>query len=96
MCAFLYTCILTSSGSRALVDILASSGLCVNMFLIRMNNCILATLSSLVLGNCASQSVNNLQILTTGQAFVLEFYRTSRKICRKEPLRADLNVVIKV
>ena len=30
------------------------------MFSIGMNNCILASSSSLVLGNCASQFVNNL------------------------------------
>ena len=38
-----------------------------------MNNCILASSSLLVLGNCASQFVNNLQILRTEQAFVLDF-----------------------
>ena len=67
--------------------ILVSSGLCVlanisypkvNVFLIRMNNCILASSGSLVFGNCVSQFVNNLQILWTGQAFVLDFYCTNR------------------
>ena len=55
-----------------------------------MNNCILASSSSLVFGNCTSQFVNNLQMLGTGQAFVLDFYRTRRKIYRKQPFRADL------
>ena len=54
-----------------------------------MNNCILASSSSTVLGNCASQFVNNLQVLQIGQAFVLDFYRTSRKIYRKQPLKVD-------
>ena len=101
-CACFYTCILTSSDLCALVGILTSSyphvyvcllvcsHLQANVFSIRMNNCILALSSSLVLGNCASQFVNNLQILRTGQACVLDFYRTRRKIYRKQPLRADL------
>ena len=106
MCAFFYTCILTSSYPQVHVRLLVSSHphilvstvLCVNMFSIRMNNCILASLSSLVLGNCASQFVNNLQILRTGQAFVLDFYHMSRKIYWKQPLRADLKkkVVFKI
>ena len=33
--------------------------------------------------------VNNLQILRTGQAFILEFCGTSRKISWKQSLRAD-------
>ena len=55
-----------------------------------MDNCILASSSSLVLGNGASQFGNNLQILRTGQAFVLDFYGTSGKIYWKQPLRACL------
>ena len=99
---YLRPSILMSYGSCALVGILASSYpqvyVCllvrshpqVNVFSVRMNNCILASSSSLILDNCGSQFVNNLQILGTRQAFVLDFYRTSRKIYRKQPLRADL------
>ena len=60
--------------------ILVCSHLQVNVFLIQMNNCILASSSSLVFGSCASRFVNNLQILQTGKAFVLDFYHTRRKI----------------
>ena len=82
---YLYPHILISLGLCALVGILTSSYLqvyvcslvCshlqVNVFSIRMNNCILASSSSLVLGNCASQFVNNLQTPRTGQDFVLTF-----------------------
>ena len=98
MCACLYPCILTSSYFQVhewfLVylhhHMLVASGLCANILSIQMNNCILASLSSLVLGNCAGQFVNNLQIFSTGQAFVLDFYRTSRKIYRRQPLRTGL------
>ena len=88
LCACLY--ILASSYPQVYVCLLVCSHLQVNMFSIRMNNCILASSSSLVLGNCVSQFVNNLQILRTGQAFVLDFYCRRRKIYRKQPLRADL------
>ena len=92
---YLHPDILISSGSCALVGILASSYsrilrfMCagshpqINVFSIRMNNCILASSSPLVLVNYASQFVNNLQILQSGQASVLDFYRTSRKTYRK-------------
>ena len=82
--------ILTSSYPQVYVCSLVCSHLQVNVFSIRMNNCILASSSSSVLGNCASQFVNDLKILRTGQAFVLDFYRTRKKIYRKQPLRADL------
>ena len=55
-----------------------------------MNNCILTSSSSLVLGNFPSHFVNNLQILQTGQVLVSDFYRTSMKIYRKQPFKADL------
>ena len=42
------------------------------MYYIRMTDCILESPSSLVLGNCASKFVNNLQILLTGKDSVLE------------------------
>ena len=87
---YLHPHILISSGSCALVGILASSYPQVNVFSIRMNNRILASSILLVLSTWASQFVNNLQILRTGQAFVLDFYRTSRKIYHKQLLRADL------
>ena len=45
--------------------------------------------SSIILGNCAIQFVNNLQILRTGQAFVLDICCTSRKIYQKQPLRVN-------
>ena len=35
-------------------------------------------------------------LLVSLQAFVLEFYCTSRKICWKQPLRADLKKVVKI
>ena len=54
-----------------------------------MNNYILASSSSLVQGKCASHFVNNSQTLGIGQAFVLDFCRTSRNIYRKQPLRAN-------
>ena len=82
--------ILTSSYPRVYVWLLVCSHLQVNVFLIWINICVIVSSSSLVLGNCASQSVNNLQILWTVQAFVLDFYHTSRKIYQKQPLRADL------
>ena len=91
---FMCTCscphILASLYHQVYVCLLVCSHLQVNVFSIRMNNCILASSSSLVLGNCASQFVNNLQILWTGQAFVLDFYCMSRKIYQNQPLRADL------
>ena len=85
MCACWYPHILTSSYPQVYVCLLVCSHIQVNVFSIRMNNCILASPSSLVLGNCASQFVNNLQILRAGLAFVLDFYGT-----RKQPLRANL------
>ena len=97
LCACLY--ILASSYPQVYECLLVCSHLQVNVFSMRMNNCILASSSSLVLGNCASHFVNNLQILRTGQAFfVLDFYCTRRKIYRKQPLRADLKkkVVVKI
>ena len=90
MCACWYPRILTSLYPQVYACLLVCSHLQVNVFSIRMNICILASLSSLVLGNCASQFINNLQILRTGQAFVLDFYRTSRKIYRKQSLSADM------
>ena len=90
MCACLCPCIFTSSYPQVYVCLLVCSHPQVNVFSIRMNNCILASSSSLVLGNCPSQFANNLQILQTGQAFVFNFYHTSRKIYWKQPLRADL------
>ena len=83
MCACWYYGILTSSYPQVYVCLLVCLHPHVIVFLIRMNNCILTYSGSLVLGNCASQILNNLQILWTGQAFVLDFYRTSRKIYRK-------------
>ena len=85
-----YPHILISSYPQVFVCQLVCSHLQVNLFSIRMNNCILASSSSLVLRNCASQFVKNLQILRTGQAFVLDFYHTRRKIYRKQSVRADL------
>ena len=85
-----YPRILTSSYPQVYLYLLVCSHPQVNVFLIRMNNCILASLSSLVASNRASEFVNNLQILGKGQAFVLDFYGTSRKIYWKQPLRADL------
>ena len=82
-CACWYPHILTSSYPQFYICLLGCSHLQVNVFSIRMNNCMLASSSSLVLGNCASQFVNNLQFLRTGQAFILNFYRTRTKICRK-------------
>ena len=105
MCACFYHCILTSSFSYPKVHvfllisshphILVCSGLCVlltqvNVFSIRMNDCILVSSSSSFLGNYASHFVNNLQIIRTRQAFVLDFYRTSRKIYRKQTSSAHL------
>ena len=80
MCACWYPRILTSSYPQVYVRLLVCSHLQVNVFSIRMNNCILASSTLLVLSNWASQFVNNLQILRTGQAFFLDFYHTSRKI----------------
>ena len=62
----------------------------VNVFSIWINNCIVASLSSLVVILHLDHFVDNLQILQTGQAFVFVFYRTGRKIYRKQPLIADL------
>ena len=90
VCACLYPCILTSSYPQVYVCLLVCSHPQINVLSIQMNNCILASPSSLVLGNCASQFANNLQTLRTGQAFVLDFYRPSRKIYWQQPLRADL------
>ena len=89
MCACWYYRILIYSYPQVYVCLLVCSHPHANVFSIRMNNCILTSSGSLVLGNCASQILNNLQILSTGQAFVLDFYRTSRKICQKQPVRAD-------
>ena len=88
--SYALACILASSYPQVYVCLLVSSHPQVNVFSIQMNNCILASSSSLVLGNCASQFENNLQILRTRQAFVLDFYRTSKKIYWKQPLRVDL------
>ena len=88
VCACLYPCILTSSKPQVHVCFLVCSHAQVNVLSIRMNDCVLASSSSLVLGIFASHFVNNLQILRTGQAFALHFYR--RTIYRKQPLRADL------
>ena len=90
MCACWYPRIFTSSYPQVYVCLLVCSHPQVSVFLIKMNNCILASSSSLVLCNCVRQFVNNLQMVWTGQAFVLDFYRMSRKIYRKQPLRADL------
>ena len=90
MCACLYSCILTSSYPQVYVCLLVCSHPQVNLFSIRINKYILESSNSLVLGNRASELVNNLQILRTIQAFVLDFYGTSRKIYRKQPLRAEL------
>ena len=90
VCPCLHPCILASSYPQVYVCLLVFSHRQVNVFSIQMNNCILASSSSLVLGNCASQFENNLQILRTRQAFVLDFYRTSKKIYWKQPLRVDL------
>ena len=95
---YVLACILASSYTHILrimcacwcPRILTSSYPQVNVFSIRMNNRILASSILLVLSTWASQFVNNLQILRTGQAFVLDFYRTSRKIYHKQLLRADL------
>ena len=51
MCACWYPRILTSSYPQVCLCLLVCSHLHVNVFSIRMNNCILASLSSLVLGN---------------------------------------------
>ena len=80
MCTCWYPRILTSSYLQAYMCLLVCSHPQVNVFLIRMNNCILVSSNSLVLTNFTSQFVKNLQILWTGQAFVLDFYCTSRKI----------------
>ena len=81
---------LTSSYPQVYVCLLVCSHPQVNVFSIRINKFILESSNSVVLGNCASEFVNNLQILRTIQAFVLDFYGTSRNIYRKQPLRADL------
>ena len=36
----------------------------------------------------------HVSLLVSSQAFVLDFYHTSKKIYRKQPLRADLNKVV--
>ena len=75
--------ILTSSDPQIYVCLLVCSHLQVSVFSILINKCLLASSGSLVLSNCASQFVNNLQILPTRQAFVLNFYHTRKKICQK-------------
>ena len=90
ICAFWFSHILTSSYLQVYVCLLVCSHPQVNLFSMRINNCILASSSSLVLGNGARQFVNNLQSLQTEQAFVLDFYGTNRKIYWKQPLRAYL------
>ena len=91
---FMYTCwyprIITSSYPHVYACLLLCSHPEVTVFSIRINDCILASSSSLVLSNCASHFVDNLQILWTEKGFVLDFYRTSRRNYGKQHLRADL------
>ena len=90
ICACSYPRILTSSYPQVYACLLVCSHPQVKVFSVRMNNCILASSSSLVFGNGAGQFVNNLQILRTGQTFVSGFYDTSSKMYLKQLLRADL------
>ena len=83
MCACWYLRILRSLYPQVHLYLPVCSHPQVNVFSMQTNNCILAFSSSLFLGNCLTQLVNNLQILRIGQAFVLYFYRTSRNGYRK-------------
>ena len=86
---FLHPYILLYSSLCVLADMLTSLDQCV-LDTNRMNNCILSSLCSLVVGNLAIHFVSNLQILWAGQAFVLDFRRTSSRINRKLSLREKL------
>ena len=74
MCACWYPRNLTFSYPQVYVWLLVCSHPHVNVYSIQMINCIFASSSSSVLGTCASQFVNNLQILRIGQAYISDHF----------------------
>ena len=80
MCVCWYPRTLTASYPQIYVSL--GSHLQGSVFSIRMNDCILTTSSPLVLGIFASHSVNNLQMLRTGQAFILDSQHTRVNLIR--------------